>query len=158
MYERTLHSAVRHLATVPHHTVPMKELWLSVTREAEAAAIEKCSLADFAALLDADSRFDILGNGFDPGDSSLDDAPAEVRELSDLGFCPTCSVRLRVMRDGEDGEEMPSIVHKHLSETKRHPVRTQKVSSKTSATTARPKRGSVAVKRPTRKGGKRRAH
>ena len=155
MYERTLKSALRYLATVPHHTVPMKDLWSAVTREARASKIEECGLPDFAALLEADIRFTVLENGYHPEDIDFDDMDDERRAMFDLGFAPNCLVTLRLDLESDDGEEMPSIVHKHLSETKPAKVVHERSAAKRSPQRSRQKRGSSTS---TKKQGARRRH
>lgn len=155
MYERTLQSAVRYLATIPRHTVPMRDLWDAVTKESRASNIEECTLPDFAALLEADARFAILENGFDPGDLDLESFDDEGRELFDLGFSPACLVTLRGEREGEDHDEMPSIVHKHLSETKPLKVPADR-SSNGRTRRSRPRRGSSDAPRTKKQGARRR--
>ena len=156
MYERTLQSAVRYLATIPRHTVPMRELWTAVSREARASKIEECALPDFAALLEADTRFTILDNLFDLDDMDLDGYDEERREMIDLGFSPTCLVTLRLELEGEDGEEMPSIVHKHLSETKPSKVVQARSDNGHSDRTPRVKRSSSATVPPKKQSARRR--
>ncbi len=155
MYERTLHSAVRYLATVPRHTVPIRDLWDAVTKESRASNIEECALPDFAALLEADARFAILENGFDPEEIDLDLMDDEGRELLDLGFSPLCLVTLRREPEGEDSEEMPSIVHKHFSETKPLKVPGDR-SSNGRTRRSRPRRGSSDASRTKKQGARRR--
>ncbi len=156
MYERTLQSAVRYLATIPKHVIPMTELWEAVTRESRASEIEECALPDFAALLEADTRFEILENGYDPGEIDADGLDGEKRELFDLGFSPACLVALRLDLEGEDGEEMPSIVHKHLSETKPTKPVSKRATLGSSSRVSRQKRGSSAAGRSKKHGARRR--
>lgn len=122
MYERTLQSALRYLATVPGGSARVRDVWTSVRKEAKAGSFEECSLADFAALLDADIRFDIVGNGFNPDETSAETLDEQDRGLFDLGFCATCTVRLRTSLESEESDEMPSITHRHLSETRPVPA------------------------------------
>ncbi len=117
MYERTIQSAVRYLASVPGRSAAIRDVWSSVRSEARAARLEECSLADFTALLDADTRFALTAESVDPDNFEAPVSDDE-KDMVALGFNPECSVRLRTHADEEEGEDMPTIVHRHLSETK----------------------------------------
>jgi len=120
VYEKTLQTAERLLAVRPSSPVPVRDLWQSVCKEAQAGKIEPCTLPDFAALLEADPRFEFFQKDF--SDEELDARPESDgdNELKSLGFLTESTVRLksaRSVRDVDEEEEIPSISFRHLSET-----------------------------------------
>jgi len=155
MYERTLQSAVRYLATVPKHTVSIRELWEAAVREARAVHEDPCALPDFATLLDADARFRILDDGILSDEDGAEDSP-DSAALSDLGFSASCLVTLRRGAEPDDGDEMPSIVHRHLSETKPVRIVSDKGISTPAERRSRPKKRTGTPARSKKQGARRR--
>lgn len=154
MYERTLQTAERLLAVRPSSLVPVRDLWRSVCKETRSRNGESCTLPDFAALLEADPRFDFIQREMTDEELDALQDPEGDNELKNLGFLTESSVRLksaRPLRDADDDEEIPSITLRHLSETA--PVRP--VIPKKSPVRSAPKK-SVAAQRTTRSRGPRR--
>lgn len=80
-----------------------------------------CSLPDFAALLEADARFEFIRTKrIDEDDEDLEETSSD-EDLARLGFLSASNVCLRRKTRPiveEDVDEMPSISTRHLSETR----------------------------------------
>ena len=109
MYGRSLLEAERTLATHKDVVVPVKEVWLEVSKLGQLQRFEVPPLIHFSALLEADERFEFITAGEELGDEYIEPAydeddeeyPAEMERMS---FYSEDRVRLR---NAELTEELP---------------------------------------------------
>jgi hypothetical protein len=101
--------AERILATHKDVVVPVKEVWLEVTKQGQFQKFEVPVLADFTALLEGDDRFDFLTAGEEMGDSYVDPERDEDVEfetgLERLGFYSEDRVKLTNLELSEETQE-----------------------------------------------------
>jgi hypothetical protein len=154
VFERILQLAVRLLAAKPAAALSVRSLWESVSQESRKAGIEMCALPDFAALLEADPRFEFIRIKTLDENEQVDDLDEADEELINLGFLTESTVCLRRPRRApteEDVDEMPSISTRHLSETR-------SVTPRPPAGKAdRSSRGKTGQRAPSKNSGKRRS-
>ncbi len=108
MYERSLIEAERILAAHKDVLVPVKEIWVEVTKQSQLQNFEAPGLADFTALLEGDNRFEFITAG-----EQLGDGYYEVEQEEDefepgmerLGFYSEDRVRLRNIEISEEAQE-----------------------------------------------------
>lgn len=134
MYERSLNETERILATHRDVVVPVKEIWLEVSYQAQLQRFEVPPVADFAALLEGDERFEFFPAGDELGDGYVepteDDETEYIPDLERLGFYSEDRVRLRNIEVSEEfaaevTEEPEGAVAQEKSEQKeqRKPAR-----------------------------------
>ena len=154
MFEHILQVAARLLAAKPSTVLPVRSLWESVSKESRKAGFEMCSLPDFAALLEADVRFEFIHVKRAEEEIEVEEEISTDEDLAKLGFFSEGTVCLRrksrpVQED--DVDEMPSISTRHLSETRfvspRNPA----------GKNTRSPGGRTVQGKPTKTGGKRRS-
>jgi hypothetical protein len=106
MYERSLNEAERILATHKDVVVPVKEIWLEVSKQGQFQRFEVPSLVDFTALLEGDDRFEFFPAGDEMGDNYVEPFDEDEVEYSTdmkrLGFYTEDRVRLRNVEVSED--------------------------------------------------------
>lgn len=112
-----------------------------------------CSLPDFAALLEADARFEFIRSKRSEEDEEDLEETSSDEDLARLGFLSESNVCLRrKVRPivEEDVDEMPSISTRHLSETRAATPRSGQ------GRDPRSPKGKPAPNKSTKTGGKRR--
>jgi hypothetical protein len=113
MYGRSLLEAERTLATHKDVVVPVKEVWLEVSRLGQLQRFEVPPLIHFSALLEADDRFEFIQAGEELGDEYVEPAYDEDEEeyptdLERMSFYSEDRVRLRNAELSEElAEEVP---------------------------------------------------
>lgn len=154
VFERILQVAARLLASKPSAVLSVRSLWESVAEESRKAGFEMCELPDFAALLEADARFEFIRiktlDGDEP-EGDLDEADEELINLGFLTESTVCLRRSRRTRTEEDGDEMPSISTRHLSETR------SVLPRPSSGKADRSSRGKTGQRGPSKSSGRRRS-
>jgi hypothetical protein len=113
-----------------------------------------CALPDFAALLEADPRFEFIRMKALDDEEVEDDVDEADEDLVNLGFLTestVCLRRARRARPEEDVEEMPSISTRHLSETRSVNARSQAPRADRSS------RGKTGQRGPSKNSGRRRS-
>ncbi len=99
MYERSLNETERILATHKDVVVPVKEIWLEVSKQGQLQRFEVPPVVDFTALLEGDERFEFFPAGDELGDGYVepaeDDETEYMGEMVRLGFYSEDRVRLR---------------------------------------------------------------
>lgn len=108
MHERCLNEAERILATHKDVVVPVKEIWLEVTKQGQLQRFEVPPLADFTALLEGDNRFEFFPAGDELGDEYVEPTDEDEVDYSTdmerLGFYSEDRVRLRNIEVSEELE------------------------------------------------------
>ncbi|MCI0706830.1 MAG: hypothetical protein L0Y80_05000 [Ignavibacteriae bacterium] len=113
MYGRSLLEAERTLATHKDVVVPVKEVWLEVSKLGQLQRFEVPPLIHFSALLEADERFEFIQAGEELGDEYVEPAYDEddeeySAEMERMSFYSEDRVRLRNAEISEElAEEMP---------------------------------------------------
>ncbi len=153
MFEHILQVAARLLSAKPSSALPVRMLWESVSQESRKAGFDMCTLPDFAALLEADARFEFIrSKRIDDEEEDLNEPPAD-EELARLGFFSEGTVclrrKVRPVAD-DDVDEMPSISTRHLSETRSVAPRAA------AGREPRPPKGKTTTNKSAKTGGKRR--
>lgn len=168
MYERCLNEAERLLATSKKVVLPIKEVWRLLAAEGKRRSFDVPPLTDFDALLEGDSRFEVVSAQLDPDvleSISTEDGEEFDSNLGTLGFYPEDRVKLRrIMLPGEnarrrtsvrstdDDEDVVPFSVKGLSATKPvSPVDTGRQSAKKSNAKT-PLRPRLSSKSPRKKG------
>lgn len=100
MYGRSLQEAERTLATHKDVVVPVKEVWLEVSRLGQLQRFEVPPLIHFSALLEADDRFEFITAGEELGDEYFepaydDDEEEYPTDMERMSFYSEDRVRLR---------------------------------------------------------------
>lgn len=107
MYGRSLLEAERTLSAHKDVVVPVKEVWLEVSRLGQLQRFEVPPLLHFSALLEADERFEFIPVGEELGDDYVEPAYDEDEEypaeMERLGLYSEDRVRLR---NAEVSEEL----------------------------------------------------
>jgi hypothetical protein len=110
MYERLLLETGRHLKLREGSSVPIMQLWRSMTREAVRKSFSVPSLSDFSCLLEGDKRFELIT---DPAGSQAMSVVEVVddEEMGKLGFLGSQRVRLRTVpvKNDEDDDESEGL-------------------------------------------------
>ena len=109
MYERSISETEKILATHKDVVVPVKEVWLEVSKQGQLQRFEVPPLANFTTLLEADERFEFLPAGEELGDNYVEpveeDEPEYATDIERLGFYSEDRVRLRNIESLDDVEE-----------------------------------------------------
>jgi hypothetical protein len=109
MYERALNEAERILATHKDVVVPVKEIWLEVSKQGQLQRFEVPPLVDFTALLEADDRFEFFPAGEEFGDAYVEPTDEDevdyATDMERLGFYSEDRVRLRNIEVPEETVE-----------------------------------------------------
>lgn len=150
MFERTLHAAAKMLAAGSSTPVPLRSLWESVSKQSRADGFEMCALADFAAMLECDPRFQVDRTDGASGDDGVEEERDDDLVKMGIWSAWTVSLRRAVKPVEDDDDEMPSLTLRHLSETRS--VGAQRGSNGTH----RPPRGTSSAKKPASRASKRR--
>ena len=116
MYERCLNEAELILSVRQEPLVPVRQVWEEIAKRSKAKGFEIASLSDFSAMLEGDSRFQIVPAQIKiQGDEEmLPEVDVEDSEMEHLGFFSEDRVKLRSRRIvetvvNEDEEEVGSI-------------------------------------------------
>lgn len=121
MYERALNEAERILATHKDVVVPVKEIWLEVSKQGQLQRFEVPSLADFTALLEGDERFEFFPAGDELGDEYVEPTDEDEidysADMERLGFYSEDRVRLRNIEVSE--ELVEELVEDHEDSVER---------------------------------------
>ncbi len=154
MFEHTLQVAARLLSAKNSSALPVRTLWEYVSQESRKAGFDMCTLPDFAALLEADVRFEFIrSKRIDDEDEDLSESPAD-EDLARLGFFSESTVclrrKVRPVAD-DDVDEMPSISTRHLSETRSVTPRAS------TGRESRSPKGKTVPSKSSKTGGKRRS-
>ncbi|HEY4613751.1 MAG TPA: hypothetical protein VII11_12265 [Bacteroidota bacterium] len=106
MYERSLNESERILATHKDVVVPVKEIWLEVSKQGQLQRFEVPTLIDFTTLLEGDERFEFIPVGDELGDEYVDPADDDeieyAADMERLGFYSEDRVRLRNIEVSEE--------------------------------------------------------
>ncbi len=106
MYERALNEAERILATHKDVVVPVKEIWLEVSKQGQLQRFEVPPLVDFTALLEGDDRFEFFPAGEEFGDAYIEPSDEDeveyATDMERLGFYSEDRVRLRNIEVSEE--------------------------------------------------------
>lgn len=108
MYERSLSETERILGTHKDVVVPVKEVWLEVSKQGQLQRFEVPPLMDFTTLLENDERFEFLQAGEEFGDNYVEPTEEDEMEynpdIERLGYYSEDRVRLRYTEVSEDPE------------------------------------------------------
>ena len=164
MYERCLNEAEVVLSVQPEPIMPVRKVWEEITKRSKLKGFEVASLSDFSAMLEGDSRFQIVPalNKNQEGEEALPDTDLEDTELEQLGFFAEDRVKLRRRKlveaiTSDEDEEVGSIRRKSfatqaavlkklqgkkLAESKKsqHPVNGKKTSANKRAAQSKPRK------------------
>lgn len=106
MHERSLNEAERILATHKDVVVPVKEIWLEVSKQGQLQRFEVPPLVDFTALLEGDDRFEFFPAGDELGDEYVEPTDEDEVDYSTdmerLGLYSEDRVRLRNIEVSEE--------------------------------------------------------
>jgi hypothetical protein len=109
MYNRSLNETERILATHKDVVVPVKEIWLEVSKQGQLQRFEVPPLVDFTTLLEGDDRFEFLPAGDELGDNYVEPIDEDeldyTADIERLGFYSEDRVRLRNIEVVEESEE-----------------------------------------------------
>jgi hypothetical protein len=116
VYERCLNEAELILSVQQEPLVPVRKVWEEIAKRSKIKGFEVASLSDFSAMLEGDSRFQIVPGQIKIQDDEevLPDAEIEDSEMEQLGFFAEDRVKLRSKKNvetilSEDEEEVGSI-------------------------------------------------
>jgi hypothetical protein len=129
VYERCLNEAEYVLVAENEDLVSVKSLWNAVLRRGKNQGFDVPMLADFAALLEGDRRFDIIPT--EEKDTQLDSFEGneeEVGEMEKLGVSPEDRVRLHRRSNSSEVEADEEITSIHRVKASR-PAKTNAASS-----------------------------
>ena len=116
MYERCLNEAELILNVQQEPLMPVRKVWEEISRRAKMKGFEVASISDFSAMLEGDSRFQIVPGQIkiQEDEEVLPDIEIEESEMEQLGFFAEDRVKLRSKKIiepivSEDEEEVGSI-------------------------------------------------
>ena len=116
MYERCLNEAESILSVQQEPLAPVRQVWEEIVKRSKIKGFEVASLSDFSAMLEGDSRFQIVPAQIkiQEDEEILPDVEIEDSEMEQLGFFSEDRVKLRSKRIvetviSEDEEEVGSI-------------------------------------------------
>jgi len=144
VYERCLNEAELILSIQQEPMMPVRKVWEEITKRSKLKGYEVASLSDFSAMLEGDSRFQIVPAQIKTQDSeeSMPDEELEDTEMGQLGFFSEDRVKLRGKRvmettASEEDEEVGSIRRKsfatQISKQTNPPRKTPKESKKSAS-------------------------
>jgi hypothetical protein len=122
VYERCLNEAEVILRVQQEPMMPVRRVWEEITKRSKLKGFEVASLSDFSAMLEGDSRFQIVPaqNKIQDSEEASQDAGIEETDMGQLGFFAEDRVKLRgkklveaVVSDEE--EEVGSIRRKSFA-------------------------------------------
>lgn len=120
MHERSLNEAERILATHKDVVVPVKEIWLEVSKQGQLQRFEVPPLVDFTALLEGDDRFEFFPAGDELGDEYVEPTDEDevdyATDMERLGFYSEDRVRLRNIEVSEELVEELAEEHEDSDE------------------------------------------
>lgn len=126
MFERCLNEVELILGAHKDPLVPVKEVWEEVVRRSKIENFEVASLEDFTAMLEADSRFQIVpARSEDEKDIEMQNETDN--EMGSLGFYPEDRVRLRMAKlltdDLEEKDEVQTSDFNEIPVVKKKLIR-----------------------------------
>ena len=116
VYERCLNEAELILSVQQEPFMPVRKVWEEISRRAKMKGFDVASLSDFSAMLEGDSRFQLVPGQIkiQEDEEVLPDIDIEDSEMEQLGFFAEDRVKLRSKKIietivNEDEEEVGSI-------------------------------------------------
>jgi len=158
VYERSLIEAELILNTQKESLVPVQKLWEEIVKRSEIKGFEVASLPDFSAMLEGDSRFQIIPaqiRNQEEEEGSAVEGLVDM-EMENLGFFSEDRVKLRASRVvdaviNEDEEEVGSIRRRaFVSQTvkaKKNDVKKKAVASSNKSKKSQKKKTSLKKKK-----------